>query len=188
MRWPIRCASRGIEAGAAADAEPPGEGFGEGGRRFRAHHGSISLPERRATEEALKAGEVPAVVATASLELGIDMGAVDLVCQVESPGSVARGLQRVGRAGHVVRGVSKGRLIAKTPGDLLESAALCRAMLAGRDRAASGSPELPRRAGAASHRVRGDGALGRSGTLRPGAIGLSVPRISRPSRSRVCCG
>ena len=75
--------------------------------------------------------EVPAVVATASLELGIDMGAVDLVCQVESPGSVARGLQRVGRAGHVVRGVSKGRLIAKTPADLLESAALCRAMLAG---------------------------------------------------------
>ncbi len=72
-----------------------------------------------------------AVVATASLELGIDMGAVDLVCQVESPGNVARGLQRVGRAGHVVRGVSKGRLIAKTPADLLESAALCRSMLQG---------------------------------------------------------
>ena len=70
-------------------------------------------------------------MATASLELGIDMGAVDLVCQVESPGNVARGLQRVGRAGHVVRGVSKGRLIAKTPADLLESAALCRSMLAG---------------------------------------------------------
>ncbi len=72
-----------------------------------------------------------AVVATASLELGIDMGAVDLVCQVESPGNVARGLQRVGRAGHVVRGVGKGRLIAKTPADLLESAALCRAMIRG---------------------------------------------------------
>ena len=100
-------------------------------RPFRAHHGSISLPERRATEDALKAGDVPAVIATASLELGIDMGAVDLVCQVESPGSVSRGLQRVGRAGHVVRGVSKGRMIAKTPGDLLESAALCRAMLRG---------------------------------------------------------
>ena len=100
-------------------------------RPFRAHHGSLSLEERRATEEALKQGELPAVVATASLELGIDMGAVDLVCQVESPGSVARGLQRVGRAGHVVGGVSKGRLIAKTPGDLLESAALCRAMLQG---------------------------------------------------------
>jgi ATP-dependent Lhr-like helicase len=60
------------------------------------------------------------------------MGAVDLVCQVESPGNVARGLQRVGRAGHVVHGVSRGRLIAKTPADLLESAALCRAMIQGR--------------------------------------------------------
>jgi ATP-dependent Lhr-like helicase len=98
---------------------------------FRAHHGSISLEERRTTEDALKQGNLAAVVATASLELGIDMGAVDLVCQVESPGNVARGLQRVGRAGHVVRGVSKGRLIAKTPADLLESAALCRAMAQG---------------------------------------------------------
>ena len=119
------------EADTAPEGEPEAEGPVEAGRPFRAHHGSISLPERRSTEEALKAGEVPAVIATASLELGIDMGAVDLVCQVESPGSVARGLQRVGRAGHVVRGVSKGRMIAKTPGDLLESAALCRAMLHG---------------------------------------------------------
>ncbi len=100
-------------------------------RPFRPHHGSLSLEERRGTEEALKSGELAAVVATASLELGIDMGAVDLVCQVESPGSVARGLQRVGRAGHVVRGVSKGRMIAKTTGDLLETAALCRSMLHG---------------------------------------------------------
>jgi len=98
---------------------------------FRAHHGSISLEERRATEIALKQGDLRAVVATASLELGIDMGSVDLVCQVESPGNVARGLQRVGRAGHVVSGVGKGRLIAKTPADLLESAALCRCMLQG---------------------------------------------------------
>jgi ATP-dependent Lhr-like helicase len=107
------------------------DGRAEDARPFRAHHGSISLPERRATEDALKEGSLSAVVATASLELGIDMGAVDLVCQVESPGSVARGLQRVGRAGHVVRGISKGRLVAKTAADLLESAALCRAMLAG---------------------------------------------------------
>src|SRR5579875_2997709 len=92
---------------------------------FRPHHGSLSLEERRATEEALKQGELAAVVATASLELGIDMGAVDLVCQVESPGNVARGLDRVGRAGHLVGRVSKGKLIAKTSGDLLESAALC---------------------------------------------------------------
>ena len=91
----------------------------------RSHHGSLSLVERQSTESALKNGELAAVVSTASLELGIDMGAVDLVCQVESPGSVSRGLQRVGRAGHLVGRVSKGRLIAKTRGDLIESAALC---------------------------------------------------------------
>jgi ATP-dependent Lhr-like helicase len=98
---------------------------------FRAHHGSLSLEERRATEEELKGGNLKGVVATASLELGIDMGDVDLVCQVESPGNMARGLQRVGRAGHVVHGVSMGRLIAKTPFDLLETAALARAMVQG---------------------------------------------------------
>jgi ATP-dependent Lhr-like helicase len=95
---------------------------------IQSHHGSLSLERRRSTEERLKAGELKAVVATASLELGIDMGAVELVCQVESPGSVSRGLQRVGRAGHVVGQSSRGRLLAKTPGDLLESAALARAM------------------------------------------------------------
>jgi ATP-dependent Lhr-like helicase len=100
--------------------------------RARAHHGSVSLEARRQTEEALKEGRLPAVVATASLELGIDMGAVDLVCQVESPGSVARGLQRVGRAGHLVGQTSKGRLIAKTLGDLLEQAVLAREMAVGR--------------------------------------------------------
>ena len=86
---------------------------------------------RRATEEELKSGALKGVVSTASLELGIDMGEVDLVCQVESPGNIARGLQRVGRAGHVVHGVSKGRLIAKTASDLLETAALARAMVEG---------------------------------------------------------
>jgi ATP-dependent Lhr-like helicase len=97
----------------------------------RPHHGSLSLDLRRSTENALKDGRLPAVVATASLELGIDMGAVELVCQVESPGSVSRGLQRVGRAGHVVGQVSRGRLYAKTLPDLLESAALVRAMRSG---------------------------------------------------------
>jgi ATP-dependent Lhr-like helicase len=98
----------------------------------RAHHGSVALDVRQATERALKAGELPAVVATASLELGIDMGAVDLVCQVESPGNVARGLQRVGRAGHVVGQKSKGRLIPKTQADLIEQAVLAHEMAAGR--------------------------------------------------------
>src|SRR5205823_6073896 len=98
----------------------------------RAHHGSVSLEARQQTEAALKEGRLPAVVATASLELGIDMGAVDLVCQVASPGSVSRALQRVGRAGHLVGQKSKGRLIPRTPMDLLEQAVLAHEMAAGR--------------------------------------------------------
>jgi ATP-dependent helicase Lhr and Lhr-like helicase len=98
----------------------------------KAHHGSVSLEVRLETEQALKEGRLPSVVATASLELGIDMGAVDLVCQVESPGNIARGLQRVGRAGHLVGQKSKGRLIPKMPSDMLEQAVLAREMVAGR--------------------------------------------------------
>ena len=98
----------------------------------RAHHGSVALEVRQEIEAALKEGRLPAVVATASLEMGIDMGAVDLVCQVESPGNVARALQRVGRAGHLVGQKSKGRLIPSTPADLLEQAVLAREMAAGR--------------------------------------------------------
>jgi ATP-dependent Lhr-like helicase len=98
----------------------------------RAHHGSVSLEARHETEAALKGGRLPAVVATASLELGIDMGAVDLVCQVGSPGNVARGLQRVGRAGHLVGRASKGRFVPRTAEDLLEQAVLAREMAAGR--------------------------------------------------------
>src|SRR5436853_7770775 len=79
----------------------------------------------------LKAGELPCLVATSSLELGIDMGAVDLVIQVESPKSVARGLQRVGRAGHELGAVSKGRIFPKFRADLLESAVVARRMLDG---------------------------------------------------------
>jgi ATP-dependent Lhr-like helicase len=102
-----------------------------GHRMVRAHHGSVSKEYRREIEEELKAGRLPALVATASLELGIDMGAIDLVCQVESPTSVASGLQRVGRAGHVFRRTSVGRMIPKTRGDLLRMAAMARAMLRG---------------------------------------------------------
>jgi ATP-dependent Lhr-like helicase len=94
----------------------------------QAHHGSVSKEQRSEIEQDLKAGRLPALVATGSLELGIDMGAIDLVCQVESPHSVARGLQRVGRAGHLYRASSVGRLIPKTREDLLEMAALARAM------------------------------------------------------------
>jgi ATP-dependent Lhr-like helicase len=94
----------------------------------RAHHGSVSREARTEIEEALKAGRLPCLVATSSLELGIDMGAVDLVIQVESPGSVARGLQRIGRAGHQVGAPSRGRLFPKFRGDLLECAVVAERM------------------------------------------------------------
>lgn len=100
--------------------------------QVRAHHGSVALEVRQQTEQALKEGRLRAVIATASLELGIDMGTVDLVCQVESPGNVARGLQRVGRAGHLVGQSSKGRLLPKTLPDLLNQAVLAAEMMAGR--------------------------------------------------------
>jgi ATP-dependent Lhr-like helicase len=97
----------------------------------RAHHGSLAREQRLLVEEDLKAGRIPCLVATSSLELGIDMGAVDLVVQVESPKSVARGLQRVGRAGHELHAVSKGRIFPKFRADLLESAVVARAMRRG---------------------------------------------------------
>ncbi|HET7759508.1 MAG TPA: DEAD/DEAH box helicase [Gaiellaceae bacterium] len=97
----------------------------------RAHHGSLAREQRVEVEELLKRGQVPCLVATSSLELGIDMGAVDLVIQVESPKSVARGLQRVGRAGHELTAVSKGRIFPKFRADLLESAVVARRMLDG---------------------------------------------------------
>ncbi len=98
----------------------------------RAHHGSLAREERTVVEELLKAGELPCLVATSSLELGIDMGAVDLVLQVESPKSVARGLQRIGRAGHSVGDVSKGRIFPKFRADLLECAVVTRLMREGK--------------------------------------------------------
>src|SRR6478736_5189781 len=97
----------------------------------RAHHGSLAREQRVEVEELLKKGEIPCLVATSSLELGIDMGAVDLVIQVESPKSVARGLQRVGRAGHDLGAVSKGRIFPKFRADLLESAVVVKRMLEG---------------------------------------------------------
>jgi ATP-dependent helicase Lhr and Lhr-like helicase len=96
-----------------------------------AHHGSLSREERTLVEEQLKSGRLPCLVATSSLELGIDMGAVDLVIQIESPKSVARGLQRIGRAGHGVGEVSTGRLFPKFRADLLECAVVCRRMREG---------------------------------------------------------
>jgi ATP-dependent Lhr-like helicase len=97
----------------------------------RAHHGSLAREERTNVEELLKGGQLPCLVATSSLELGIDMGAVDLVVQIESPRSVSRGLQRIGRAGHGVEQVSRGRIFPKFRGDLLECAVVARRMREG---------------------------------------------------------
>jgi ATP-dependent Lhr-like helicase len=97
----------------------------------RAHHGSMSREQRSGVEEDLKSGRLPCVVATSSLELGIDMGAVDLVVQVEAPPTVASGLQRVGRAGHQVGAVSKGVVFPKFRGDLVSCAVVAERMAAG---------------------------------------------------------
>ncbi len=114
--------AEGRGPGADADADPP---------LVRAHHGSVSLEQRGEIEEALKRGDLKAIVATSSLELGVDMGAVDQVLLVESPGSVARGLQRVGRAGHGVGEVSRGLIFPKFRGDLLECTVIAARMLKG---------------------------------------------------------
>ncbi len=111
------------QSGAAAGAAPV---------LARAHHGSVSKEQRAIIEGELKAGRLPAVVATSSLELGIDMGAVDLVVQVESPPSVASGLQRVGRAGHQVGAVSRGVLFPKFRSDLVQTAVVVERMRDGR--------------------------------------------------------
>jgi ATP-dependent Lhr-like helicase len=97
----------------------------------RAHHGSLAREQRTEIEEGLKSGELRCLVATSSLELGIDMGAVDLVIQVESPKSVARGLQRIGRAGHTLEATAKGRIFPKFRGDLLEAAVVAKRMQEG---------------------------------------------------------
>ena len=98
---------------------------------IRAHHGSMSKEARREMEEDLKAGRLPALVGTSSLELGIDIGAVDLVVQLQSPKSVSQGLQRVGRSGHLVGQTSRGRIYATFREDLVEAAAVARGMLDG---------------------------------------------------------
>lgn len=97
----------------------------------KTHHGCISKEARLEVEKQLKNGELPCLVATSSLELGIDVGAIDLMIQVASPKSASRGLQRLGRAGHRMNSVSKGRIIPKTRGDLLETSIIAKAMLEG---------------------------------------------------------
>jgi ATP-dependent helicase Lhr and Lhr-like helicase len=121
---------RGAERLAVRLNELAGED-GQPAQIARAHHGSLAREERLVVEDLLKSGELPCLVATSSLELGIDMGAVDLVLQVESPKSVTAGLQRIGRAGHGVGEVSKGRIFPKFRADLLECAVVARRMREG---------------------------------------------------------
>ena len=133
-----RSGDEAAEEAKLARTRPPAEMMAQAGASAgapaevaRAHHGSVSRQERAEIEEALKAGRLPAVVATSSLELGIDMGAVDLVVQVEAPPSVASGLQRVGRAGHNVGDVSRGIIFPKYQGDLVQSAVVAERMRSG---------------------------------------------------------
>ncbi|MEN3337857.1 MAG: ATP-dependent helicase Lhr and Lhr-like helicase, partial [Acidobacteriota bacterium] len=94
----------------------------------RSHHGSLARPQRIEVEDRLKAGMLRGLVATSSLELGIDMGAIDLVIQIEAPPSVASGMQRIGRAGHTIGAASRGIIVPKFRGDLVACAAVTRAM------------------------------------------------------------
>ena len=121
----------GVAGGSPAHIMASGQSFGAPQLLARAHHGSVSKEQRAQVEDDLKSGRLKAVVATSSLELGIDMGAVDLVIQVEAPPSVASGLQRIGRAGHQVGEISQGVLFPKHRTDLICCAVTVRRMLSG---------------------------------------------------------
>jgi ATP-dependent Lhr-like helicase len=120
-----------VGGGSPAQLMASGQSFGAPTLLARAHHGSVSKEQRAQVEDDLKRGRLKAVVATSSLELGIDMGAVDLVIQVEAPPSVASGLQRIGRAGHQVGEISQGVLFPKHRTDLIGCAVTVRRMLSG---------------------------------------------------------
>jgi ATP-dependent Lhr-like helicase len=124
----------GSSAALLEDGVPKGQGmFGTGrvGGPFKAHHGSVSREMRLDLERQLKAGRLPALVATSSLELGIDVGEVDTVVQLQSPRGIARGLQRVGRSGHLVGQTSVGRIYATHREDILDAATVAHGMLRG---------------------------------------------------------
>ncbi len=119
------------EEGENLAGEQAGTSAVPGHELVKAHHGSLAREQRLVIEDQLKRGELKGLVATSSLELGIDMGAVDLVVQVESPGAVATGLQRIGRAGHQVGAPSVGRIFPKHRGDLIECAVVVQRMIDG---------------------------------------------------------
>ena len=118
--------ARGDDDGDAVGSGVIGSGIEDG--PFMAHHGSLSDTMRRNIEKQLKAGELPALVGTSSLELGIDIGSIDLVVQLQSPKTVTQGLQRVGRAGHSVGATSVGKIYATHPEDLMEAVVVAKGM------------------------------------------------------------
>ena len=148
-----------------------------------AHHGSLAKEQRLDAEQRLKHGRLKALVATASLELGIDIGDVDLVCQLGSPRSIASFLQRVGRSGHAVAGTPKGRLFPLSRDELVECAALLDSVRRGElDRVAI-RRAAARRAGAADRRRGRRARIRRGRALRADAAGMAV---SKPGAAGFC--
>ena len=154
-----------------------------------AHHGSLSRHIRLSAEERLKSGKTRVVVATASLELGIDVGTVDLVCQIGSPRAIATGLQRIGRAGHWIKAIPKGRLFATTRDELLECAALIRAMKNGALDRITVPPGAPGYTGPADCGCCSDADMDGRGAFytRPSRLSLSRPGTMRRSTVLFTC-
>ena len=154
-----------------------------GKEKVTSHHGSLSAKLRLDAENRLKRGELKALVATSSLELGIDIGSVELVCQLGSTRSIATFLQRVGRAEHRRGGLPKGRLFPLTRDELVECVATLRCIRNG-ELDALHIPEKPLdRAGATNRRLRRFRRLGGRATFRTGAGRVSV---SRPDAEGIC--
>ena len=148
-----------------------------GAEHVAAHHGSLASEARLDAEERLKGGRLKVLVATASLELGIDIGHVDLVCQISSPHRIATFLQRVGRSGHTIKGVPKGRIFPLTRDDLIECAAMVAGRARGRARPRRGPGPAARRPRAADRRGGvGGGGMGRGRAARSFPAELPVPQ------------
>ena len=149
-----------------------------------AHHGSLSKEKRLDAETRLKGGQLKALVATASLELGIDIGHVDLVCQIGSPHRIATLIQRFGRSGHTVSGMPKGRLFPTSRDDLVECVALLGSVRRGDLDAIASNGATARRADPADRRRDGLPRVHRGRALRAGAGRLAVPRPRSPGVRR----
>jgi len=147
-----------------------------GEENVAAHHGSLSKERRFNAEQRLKQGDLKVLVATASLELGIDIGDVDLVCQIGSTRSINSFLQRVGRAGHQVGGISKGRLFPLSRDELIECAALLHAVRRGELDRPQDSGKRARCFGAADHRRGGRPASGPKRSCSHDARRVSLPQ------------